>query len=310
MPELPEVEHVRRGLEPWAVGSQIESAAVLDPRILGTTSQRSVDSAVVDRLIHRLPGAVIASAERRGKFMWLSVAAGSLTLDSSAEAPLGWSLALHLGMSGQVRIHTAEDPVHRHTRAVFDMRAADGTKWQLRFVDQRVFGHIGLEPLVPGAGSPRLVSGSAAAIAPDPFEADFNARVVARVLKNRRMPLKAALLNQALVSGIGNIYADEALFAAGVHPAARTDRLRVGRIERTLEAAGSVMARAIEAGGTSFDELYVNVNGESGYFDRSLAVYGRAGQPCMHCGKAVRRSVIAGRSSHWCPDCQKPQRLR
>lgn len=310
MPELPEVEHVRRGLEPWAAGAQIESARILDPRILGTTSQRAVEPAAVDWLTGSLPGARLVGAERRGKFMWLPAAAGSVRPDSHHEAPLGWSIALHLGMSGQIRVHTADDPIHRHTRALFDMRAADGEPWQLRFVDQRIFGHIGLEPLVTGKGSPRLVSASASGIAPDPFEDRFDAPRLAREFKQRRMPIKAALLDQSLISGIGNIYADEALFAAGVHPAARTDRLRISRIEKTLTAARAVMERAIEAGGTSFDELYVNVNGESGYFERSLGIYGRAGRPCGRCGTTVRRSVVAGRSSHWCPGCQKPQRLR
>lgn len=308
MPELPEVEHVRRGLEPWAVGSRIESLRVLDPRILGTTSKRTVDATAVDRLTASVPGGLVEGACRRGKFMWLPLATGSVFPDSAPEVPAGWAVALHLGMSGQVRIHTADDAVHRHTRAVFDMRSADGTQWQMRFVDQRIFGHIGLEPLVTGLGSPRLVAASAARIAPDPFEEGFDAAGLARTLKGRRTAIKAALLDQGVVSGIGNIYADEALFAAGVHPAARTDRLRISRIENTLHAAREVMARAIEAGGTSFDELYVNVNGESGYFDRSLGVYGKAGSPCARCGETVRSSTIAGRTSHWCPTCQKPQR--
>ena len=308
MPELPEVEHVRAGLEPWAVGSRIEAVRVLDPRILGTTSQRTVEPAAVDRLTAAVPGALVEGACRRGKFMWLPLAAGTVFPDSAAEVPSGWAVALHLGMSGQVRIHTAAEAMHRHTRAVFDMRSADGTQWQMRFVDQRIFGHIGLEPLVTGIGSPRLVAASAARIAPDPFEEGFDAAALARTLKGRRVAVKAALLDQSLVSGIGNIYADEALFAARVHPAARTDRLRISRIENTLRAAREVMARAIEAGGTSFDSLYVNVNGESGYFDRSLGVYGKAGGPCTRCGATVRRSAVAGRSSHWCPACQKPQR--
>ena len=162
----------------------------------------------------------------------------------------------------------------------------------------------------PGNYARRLVAESARGAGLDPFEDGFSVPVVARAIARKNVAMKTALLDQRVVSGVGNIYADEALFEAGVHPAARASRLRISRIERVLEAARDVMARALEVGGTSFDALYVNVNGESGYFERSLQVYGREGQPCVRCSTPITRNVLGGRSTHVCVKCQKPQRLR
>ena len=319
MPELPEVESVRRGLSAWLTGSTITRARVLDARILGTTSARDVPTERVVSFERALAGVRIASVERRGKYMWMPLAGGGLAGGSEVAEVGEWALAMHLGMSGQARIHEAEDPLHPHTRAVFDVAGPVGAA-QLRFVDQRIFGHLGVERLVPGvagrpgatgtAGERRLVAESARGAGLDPFEDGFSVPVVARAIARKNVAMKTALLDQRVVSGVGNIYADEALFEAGVHPAARASRLRISRIEWVLEAARDVMARALEVGGTSFDALYVNVNGESGYFERSLQVYGREGQPCVRCSTPITRVVLGGRSTHVCVKCQKPQRLR
>ncbi|WP_293848002.1 bifunctional DNA-formamidopyrimidine glycosylase/DNA-(apurinic or apyrimidinic site) lyase [uncultured Brevibacterium sp.] len=319
MPELPEVESVRRGLSAWLTGATITRARVLDARILGTTSARNVPAERVASFERALAGVRIASVERRGKYMWMPLAGAGLARGSEVAEVGEWALAMHLGMSGQARIHEVEDPLHPHTRAVFDVAGPAGVG-QLRFVDQRIFGHLGVERLVPGvagtpgatgtAGERRLVAESARGAGLDPFEDGFSVPVVARAISRKNVAIKSALLDQRVVSGVGNIYADEALFEAGVHPAARASRLRISRIERVLEAARGVMARALEVGGTSFDALYVNVNGESGYFERSLQVYGREGQPCVRCSTPITRVVLGGRSTHVCVKCQKPQRLR
>lgn len=318
MPELPEVESVRRGLSAWLTGSTITRARVLDARILGTTSARDVPTERVVSFERALAGVRIASVERRGKYMWMPLAGGGLAGGSEVAEVGEWALAMHLGMSGQARIHEAEDPLHPHTRAVFDVAGPVGAA-QLRFVDQRIFGHLGVERLVFGVagvgatGTPgecRLVAESARGAGLDPFEDGFSVPVVARSIASKNVAIKSALLDQRVVSGVGNIYADEALFEASVHPAARASRLRISQIERVLEAARDVMERALEVGGTSFDALYVNVNGESGYFERSLQVYGREGQPCVRCSTPITRVVLGGRSTHVCVRCQKPQRLR
>lgn len=318
MPELPEVESVRRGLSAWLTGATITRVRVLDARILGTTSARNVPAERVVSFERALAGVRIASVERRGKYMWMPLAGGGRAGGAGVAEVGEWALAMHLGMSGQARIHQAEDLLHPHTRAVFDVAGPAGVG-QLRFVDQRIFGHLGVERLVPGvagagatgvAGERRLVAESASGAGLDPFEDGFSVPVVARAIARKNVAIKSALLDQRVVSGVGNIYADEALFEAGVHPAARASRLRISRIERVLEAARDVMARALEVGGTSFDALYVNVNGESGYFERSLQVYGREGQPCVRCSTPITRVVLGGRSTHVCVRCQKPQRLR
>ena len=297
MPELPEVESVRRGVDEWTAGTTITGAEVADPRILGTTSQRRIDPSAVSGFVSAVTGAHILGAERRGKFMWLSLGEGTA---SSAE--LG--ILVHLGMSGQLRIHTPGEEIHRHTRAILHL----DSERELRFVDQRIFGHIGVQPLVHGYG--RLVPASAVHIAADPLEPAFDPERVVTELAKKRTAIKAALLDQTLVSGIGNIYADEALFRAGVHPLAVPARTRKSRLVEVLESATKVMSDALAVGGTSFDALYVNVNGESGYFDRALLVYGRGGQECVRCGTEIVKITVGGRGTHFCPNCQKPPRYR
>ncbi|HJE78121.1 MAG TPA: bifunctional DNA-formamidopyrimidine glycosylase/DNA-(apurinic or apyrimidinic site) lyase [Brevibacterium epidermidis] len=297
MPELPEVESVRRGVDEWTAGTTITGAEVADPRILGTTSQRRIDPSAASEFVTAVTGSHILGAERRGKFMWLSLGEGTV---SSAE--LG--ILVHLGMSGQLRIHTPGEEIHRHTRAILHL----DSERELRFVDQRIFGHIGVQPLVHGYG--RLVPASAVHIAADPLEPAFDPERVVTELAKKRTAIKAALLDQTLISGIGNIYADEALFRAGVHPLAVPARTRKSRLVEVLESATKVMSDALAVGGTSFDALYVNVNGESGYFDRALLVYGRGGQECVRCGTEIVKITVGGRGTHFCPNCQKPPRYR
>lgn len=309
MPELPEVESVRRGVDEWTAGTTITGAEVADPRILGTTSQRRIDPSAASEFVTAVTGSHILGAERRGKFMWLSLGEG--TVHSAGGVAAGQpmprpelGILVHLGMSGQLRIHTPGEEIHRHTRAILHL----DSERELRFVDQRIFGHIGVQPLVHGYG--RLVPASAVHIAADPLEPAFDPERVVTELAKKRTAIKAALLDQTLISGIGNIYADEALFRAGVHPLAVPARTRKSRLVEVLESATKVMSDALAVGGTSFDALYVNVNGESGYFDRALLVYGRGGQECVRCGTEIVKITVGGRGTHFCPNCQKPPRYR
>ncbi|SEM71280.1 bifunctional DNA-formamidopyrimidine glycosylase/DNA-(apurinic or apyrimidinic site) lyase [Nonomuraea pusilla] len=281
MPELPEVEVVRRGLAQWVVGREIAEAEVLHPRAV----RRHLAGA--DDLAARLKGRVIESARRRGKYLWLP-------LSGPDEA-----LMAHLGMSGQLLVVDPAAPPEKHLRV--RVRFADGGP-DLRFVDQRTFGHVMLAPLVGGVPEP------IAHIAPDPFEPAFDEAEFARRLRARHTEIKRALLDQSLISGVGNIYADEALWIARLHWARPTETLTRPKIAELVSAVREVMAAALHQGGTSFDSLYVNVNGESGYFDRSLEVYGRRDLPCSRCGSPIRREPFMNRSSYSCPRCQRRPR--
>jgi formamidopyrimidine-DNA glycosylase len=281
VPELPEVETVRRGLEAHVVGRTIDQAEVRHPRAVRRHLAGPDDFAAV------LRGRTVTGARRRGKYLWL---------------PLGDdALLAHLGMSGQLLVGDPERPVSSHVRARFTF--TDGGP-DLRFSDQRTFGH-----LVWSAGG-AVLPGLIAHIAPDPLEAAFDPEVFLARLRRRRTGLKRALLDQSLVSGIGNIYADEALWRARLHWARATDTLSRPAALRTLDEVRGVLADALESGGTSFDSLYVNVNGESGYFGRSLSVYGRAGLPCPRCGTPIRRDPFMNRSAYSCPRCQPRPRAR
>ena len=280
MPELPEVETVRRGLAVGITGRRISQVEVLHPRPL-----RRHLPGVAD-FQYRLVGRTFAEPRRRGKYLWLPLADGDAVL-------------AHLGMSGQFRLEEAAAPTAPNTRVLFTF--ADGDPG-LRFVDQRMFGGLSLS--VGGAELPTEV----AHIGRDPFDPDFDlAGSVAR-LRAKRTGIKRALLDQQLVSGIGNIYADEALWVARMHYAWPTEALSRARATEVITAAAQVMRNALGQGGTSFDALYVSVNGSSGYFDRSLAVYGREGQPCPRCGSPIRREAFMNRSSYRCPRCQRAPR--
>ncbi|MCI2422842.1 bifunctional DNA-formamidopyrimidine glycosylase/DNA-(apurinic or apyrimidinic site) lyase [Saccharopolyspora sp. K220] len=293
MPELPEVEIVRRGVAEHAVGRKLSSVEVLHPRAV----RRHVPGP--DDLAGRLAGRCLSAARRRGKYLWFELG------DEPRSAALsgGEALVVHLGMSGQLLVQPADAPDEKHLRV--RLRFADGGP-ELRFVDQRTFGGLHLAELVEvdGIALPKPV----AHIAPDPLEAVFDVDAVAARLRARRSGIKRALLDQSLVSGVGNIYADEALWRAKLHWARPTETLTRPKIRELFEAVTAVMQEALHAGGTSFDALYVNVNGESGYFDRSLAVYGQAGHPCPRCGASIRRDAFMNRSSYTCPVCQPKPR--
>jgi formamidopyrimidine-DNA glycosylase len=283
VPELPEVETVRAGLERHVVGRTVASAAVLNPRAV----RRDVGGP--DGFAAAMAGRTFLRAERRGKYLWFA-------LDDTE------ALLAHLGMSGQLLVGDPGRPLSPHVRARFTF--ADGGP-DLRFTDQRTFGHLMMVPLVPPADGSRVVPAPIAHIAPDPLEAAFDAKEFASRLTRRKTQVKRALLDQSLISGIGNIYADEALWRARLHWARPTDSLNRGQVSALLEAVREVLSEALTAGGTSFDALYVNVNGESGYFDRSLNAYGREGEPCGRCGTPIRRDAFMNRSSFSCPRCQR-----
>ncbi|WP_027587154.1 bifunctional DNA-formamidopyrimidine glycosylase/DNA-(apurinic or apyrimidinic site) lyase [Acidipropionibacterium thoenii] len=282
MPELPEVETIRRGLAGLVSGLRVTGVRVLDERAVRRQPGGARD------FCDRLTGRSLDTPRRRGKYLWFP-------LDSAGQAEGTAVLLCHLGMSGQFRVDDAADPVQRHVRVLMDLD--DGR--QLRFLDQRLFG--GLQISTARAGLPVEI----AHIAADPFTPGFDAAGAGRRLRARRSTLKRALLDQTLVSGIGNIYADETLWRVRRHPETPTWRLRQGEAVRLFVTATEVMAEAMDSGGTSFDSLYVRVNGQSGYFDRRLAVYGRAGRPCPRCGTPIIRMAFMNRSSHICPRCQR-----
>jgi len=281
VPELPEVEVVRRGLKAHAVGSSIHAVEVLHPR-----SVRRHEPGP-DDFVARLRGRTLVGACRRGKYLWLPLDTGDAVL-------------AHLGMSGQLLVRPSSAPPERNLRVRLSLDGAD-----IRFVDQRMFG--GLSWSEAGARLPSEI----AHIARDPFDPAFDETDVSRRLQRRRTGVKRALLDQTLISGIGNIYADEALWRARLHYARPTETLRRLEVSALLAAVRGVMTEALTQGGTSFDALYVNVNGQSGYFDRSLAVYGQSGRPCPRCQTPIRRDAFLNRSSFTCPRCQRrPRRAR
>jgi formamidopyrimidine-DNA glycosylase len=286
VPELPEVEVVRRGLDAHVAGRTVAQVDVLHPRAI----RRHVPGAA--DFSGRLVGRKVVATSRRGKYLWLELAA------ESGASPVEAVLA-HLGMSGQMLVRPPGAPDEKHLR--IRIRFADGGP-ELRFVDQRTFGGLAAADLVPVDGD--WLPLPVAHIARDPLDPAFDPAAAVAALRRRRTEVKRALLDQTLVSGIGNIYADEALWRTGLHWARPTQALTRPKATTLLAAATEVMTEALAAGGTSFDALYVNVNGQSGYFGRSLAVYGQAGRPCPRCGSPVRREPFMNRSAYSCPRCQ------
>ncbi len=281
MPELPEVEVVRRGLEAHVVGRTVEAVDVLHPRPVRRHLAGPADFAAA------LRGRRVVAARRRGKYLWLPLDDGD-------------ALLAHLGMSGQLLVQEPSAPAERHLRVRFSL---DGPH-ELRFVDQRMFGGLALAP--GGAELPATI----AHIARDPLDPEFDDdEFIARV-RRKRSDIKRILLDQTVVSGVGNIYADEALWLASLHGERSGDRLSRPQVARVLDGVRTVMRAALAQGGTSFDALYVNVNGESGYFDRSLEVYGQGGKPCRRCGRPIVRVSFMNRSSYSCPGCQPAPRRR
>ncbi len=292
MPELPEVEVVRRGLEQHVLGRHIRDVDLRGHRVARRHPGGASD------LADRVRDTQIQSIQRRGKYLWFVLSDGR-SGDPSAGGEMG-ALVVHLGMSGQFRVceHGMPEPRHTHAVLTFD----DGGP-SLVFADQRTFGGFAFSEL--GAhGIPALI----AHIAPDPFDPAYDQRGVVRRLVTRNSAIKRGLLDQGLVSGIGNIYADEALWRARVHGERMASTLSKAVLGRILDQAREVMGEALAQGGTSFDALYVNVNGESGYFDLRLRAYGQEGRPCERCGTPIRREHFMNRSSFFCPRCQPPPR--
>ena len=287
MPELPEVEVVRRGLERWAVGRTVAAAEVLHPRAIRRHDAGSEDFAA------RTAGLTLLSAERRGKYLWLPLGEGG--------TGVGEAVTGHLGMSGQLLVQPQGAPDEKHLRIRFTF-TDNGS--ELRFVDQRTFGGMALEKLETDRHGV-VVPSSVVHIARDVLDPEFDVDFFHSELRRRDTGLKRALLDQTRVSGIGNIYADEALWIARLHYDRRTSKMRRPDTDRVLAAAREVMTAALAVGGTSFDSLYVNVNGESGYFERSLNAYGREGEPCGRCGTVIKREAFMNRSSFFCPKCQR-----
>ncbi|SEK25790.1 bifunctional DNA-formamidopyrimidine glycosylase/DNA-(apurinic or apyrimidinic site) lyase [Rhodococcus maanshanensis] len=280
MPELPEVEVVRRGLESHVVGSRIDAVEVLHPRAVRRHVLGGHDLAA------QLAGLAVTGARRRGKYLWLELAPGDL------------AVVVHLGMSGQMLVQPPSATREKHLRIL----AALDNGTELRFVDQRTFGGWVLAPMVEvdGAALPEPV----AHIARDPLDPGFDGEAVVAAIRGKRSEIKRILLDQTVVSGVGNIYADEALWRTGIHGNRPADRLTRPQVRLLLASVTEVMSEALAQGGTSFDALYVNVNGESGYFDRSLSAYGREDRPCPRCGAPIRREKFMNRSSYSCPKCQ------
>lgn len=290
MPELPEVEVVRRGLARWVVGRTIGEVEVHHVRAIRRHAPGAED------FIRRLTGAVIQEPRRRGKYLWLPLGDG-------AECVIA-----HLGMSGQMLVEEPDSPTEKHLR--IRIRFADGGR-ELRFVDQRTFGGLLLDQLGPAPDDPsESIPDLLRHIARDPMDPAFDDEAWVRAMRAKRTVIKRALLDQTAISGIGNIYADEALWRVKLNGERPTDGLRPATLRQLLGAIRDVLGEALAQGGTSFDSLYVDVNGQSGYFDRSLDAYGQEGRPCRRCGTPMRRVSFMNRSSCFCPRCQPLPRHR
>jgi formamidopyrimidine-DNA glycosylase len=290
VPELPEVEVVRRGLAQWVTGRTIAEVEVCHPRAV----RRHLEGA--EHFVATLTGRTFTATHRRGKYLWLPLAEADGTSSDRA-------LVAHLGMSGQLLVEKPEEPDEVHLRARF--RFTDGGR-ELRFVDQRTFGGLAVED-APGGDDvpPRL-----AHIAIDPLDPGFDVDAFSDALRRRHTEVKRALLDQTLIGGVGNIYADESLWRARLHGARPTEKLTRAQVVDLLEGIRDVLAQSLAQGGTSFDSLYVDVNGQSGYFSRHLAVYGQLDRPCPRCGTPIRRESFMNRSSYSCPQCQPRPRAR
>lgn len=311
MPELPEVETVRAGL-----ASLISGAVVTRAEIRRESCVRLLPGGASE-FAAAVVGHRFEEIARRGKFLWVP-----LVDPRHPEEPPADALSAHLGMSGQFRVHEgadadAPDP-HPHCRARLTLRGADGAPLTLDFLDQRTFGYLHAEPLVPtpdavagGTGSTlAAVPASVAHIGRDALDPALDEARALRAMRRGGRGIKQVLLDQTVISGIGNIYADEALWLARLHPERPAQAVSAAQARALLAAVREVMQAALAEGGTSFDALYVNVNGESGYFSRALNAYGRGGEPCLRCGRPLRRATIGQRSTHWCATCQRVWRPR
>ena len=288
MPELPEVETVRAGLAEFMTGATIDAVEVFDVRSLKRHRPGPAD------FIKTLTGAKIQSVIRRGKFLWMP-------LDTEPLALVG-----HLGMSGQMLVRTPGFEPDKLTRVILHFTDPGGKEFQMRFVDQRIFGSLAIDELVStNDATDQTIPTTAAHIARDPLDQHFDEKSVIEKLRKRSAGIKKILLDQQLMSGVGNIYADEALWRAKLHYDQPSNTLSVAKTKELIAHVTEILAAAVKVGGTSFDEQYKNVNGESGYFEILLNAYGMTGRPCNRCGKPIRRESWMNRGSHFCPTCQK-----
>jgi len=291
VPELPEVEVVRAGLEPAVTGATIAGITVFDERSLRRHPGPSED------FIDRLTGARLLHASRRGKYLWLPIAA--------ADGAPREALVVHLGMSGQVLLRDRQTDDNL-TRIRLDIEHPEHGALRLNFVDQRIFGSMAIDELVETPDVPgEFVPSQVAHIARDPLDPCFDDARFFATLARRKTGIKRALLDQSLISGIGNIYADESLWSSRIHYDQPTAALSRARAKTLLAEVRLVLAKALAEGGTSFDAQYVNVNGASGYFSHSLNAYGQQGKECPRCGRPIVRETFMNRGSHLCTFCQR-----
>lgn len=306
MPELPEVETVRAGLAGKLTGATAVSVNILDERSLRR------HEGPTETFIDQVVGSRVEAVVRRGKFLWMPLGA---SVNNQPSALIG-----HLGMSGQMLLRAPQDEPDKLTRTTIDFEAETGELVQFRFVDQRIFGSLAVDSMIAtadngpggfsggigqGADWQNFISSQAAHIARDPLDPLFDSDAVIANIRKRHSGVKGLLLDQGILSGIGNIYADEALWRAKIHYEQPGSSLSRQQLNTLLGHVTEVLAAAVEVGGTSFDEQYKNVNGESGYFEISLNAYGRAGTPCGHCGREIKRESWRNRGSHFCPRCQR-----
>lgn len=304
MPELPEVEVIRLGLVQGLLGATVSGVEVRDARSLRRHRTDGLDP--VADFERRMTGAVFGQPARRGKFLWIP-------LHSSSRTTLSEALLGHLGMSGQLLLRTADQPDDKHVRVRLWIEHPDHGELRLDFADQRIFGSLAIDSLsrvsdgnTEGqAPQQQDIPSQVLHIARDPLDPAFDDATFLRVLHAKTAAIKRVILDQRVVSGIGNIYADEALWIARIHPETPARELSAIKRRRLLQAVRDVFNKALAEGGTSFDALYVNVNGESGYFAHSLNAYGRGGEPCPRCGVAIVRESFMNRGSHFCPRCQR-----
>ena len=304
MPELPEVEVVRAGLAPAVGGALVLGVTVLDERSL---TRHTGDAADFEA---RLTGRVVTAAARRGKFLWLPLQPGAGE-EAAAEAVVG-----HLGMSGQMLLRAPGAAPERHERVRIDLAHPVHGELSVVFADQRTFGSLAIDDLIPTPdGAPggfgwdeASVPAQVAHIARDPLDPAFSDRAFRSALSRKDSAIKRVLLDQTVVSGVGNIYADESLWAARIHPETPARQLSTRAVNRLLGEVRHVLDKALAEGGTSFDAQYVNVNGQAGYFAHSLNAYGRTGEACPRCGHPIVRVSFTNRSSHFCAHCQRMPR--
>jgi len=271
VPELPEVETTRRGIEPYLKNRTVKSVTVRNPRLRWP---------IPKTLAKKLLGQKIFSVKRRAKYLLIKTEAGTLIL--------------HLGMSGSLRISAIGTAYRKHDH--FALTLSNGK--ELRLHDPRRFGAV-LWTKSNVYQHPLLTS-----LGPEPLEKDFNADHLYRSKQNRKVSIKQHIMNSKIVVGVGNIYASEALFLAGIHPKRAAKRISKVRIERLVVAIKSVLSDSIQQGGTTLRD-FVRENGEPGYFSQHLNVYGKAGEPCPSCGKTIKQIVLGQRSTYYCPNCQR-----